>query len=49
MAGFVFSWRRSLDPFIESLIYDDEKRLLGLKITSSNATICLLLSTISER
>ena len=37
-----FLWRRSLDPFIEPLIYDDEKILLGLTITSSNATILLL-------
>ena len=40
--GLCFLWRRSLDPFIEPLIYVDEKRLLGLKITSSNATILLL-------
>ena len=40
--GLCFLWRRSLDPFIELLIYDDDKRLLGLKITSSNATILLL-------
>ena len=30
--GLCFLWRRSLDPFIEPLIYVDEKRLLGLKI-----------------
>ena len=40
--GLCFLWRRSLDLFIEPLIYVDEKRLLGLKITSSNATILLL-------
>ena len=40
--GLCFLWRRSLDPFIEPLIYVDEKRLLGLKITSSNTTILLL-------
>ena len=40
--GLCFLWRRSLDPFIEPLIYVDEKRLLGLKITSSNSTIRLL-------
>ena len=40
--GLCFLWRRSLDPFIEPLIYADEKRLLGIKITSSNATILLL-------
>ena len=40
--GICFLWRRSLDPFIEPLIYVDEKRLLGLKITSSNDTILLL-------
>ena len=40
--GLCFLWMRSLDPFIEPLIYVDEKRLLGLKITSSNATILLL-------
>ena len=28
--------------FIEPIIYDDETRLLGLKITTSNATIILL-------
>ena len=42
LSGLCFLWRRSLDPFIEPLIYFDEKRLLGLKITSSNATILLL-------
>ena len=42
MVVFVFLWRRSLDPFIEILVYDDEKRLLGLKITTSNATILVL-------
>ena len=42
MVDSAFLWRRSLDPFIEPLIYVDEKRLLGLKITSSNATILLL-------
>ena len=40
--GLCFLWTRSLDPFIQLLIYVDEKRLLGLKITSSNATILLL-------
>ena len=40
--GLCLLWRRSLDSFIEPLIYVDEKRLLGLKITSSNATILLL-------
>ena len=38
----MFLWRRSLDPFIDILVYDDEKRLLGLKITTSNATILVL-------
>ena len=32
-----------------SLIYADEKRLLGLKITSSNATILLLNVYLSIR
>ena len=40
--GLCFLWRRLLDPFIEPLIYVDEKKLLGLKITSSDATILLL-------
>ena len=40
--GLCFLWRRSLDPFIEPLIYVDKKRLLGLKNTSSNATILFL-------
>ena len=40
--GLCFLWRRSLDTFIEPIIYDDETRLLGLKITTSNATILLL-------
>ena len=40
--GLCFLWRRSLDPFIEILVYDDEKRLLGLKITTFNATILVL-------
>ena len=40
--GLCFVWRRSLDTFIEHIIYDDETRLLGLKITTSNATILLL-------
>ena len=35
-------WRRTLDTFIEPIIYDDETRLLGLKITTYNATILLL-------
>jgi len=38
----LFLWRRSFDPFAERLIYDDEKRLLGLKITTSNVTISIL-------
>ena len=37
-----FLWRSSLYPFIEQLIHDDEKRLLGLKNTSSYTTILLL-------
>ena len=40
--GLCFLWRRSLDPSIEIWVYDDEKRLLGLKITTSNATILVL-------
>ena len=40
--GLCFLWRRSLNPFIELLIYFDEKRFLGLKIASSSATILLL-------
>ena len=40
--GLCFLWRRTLDTFIEPIIYDDETRLLGLKITTSNATILLL-------
>ena len=40
--GLCFLWRRTLDPFIEILVYDDEKRLFGLKITTSNATILVL-------
>ena len=44
MVDSAFLWRRSLEPFIEPLIYVDDVmlRLLGLKITSSNATILLL-------
>ena len=44
--GLCFLWRRSLDPFIESLIYVDEKRLLGLKITSSNIRLMTMLMNI---
>ena len=40
--GGLFLWRRSHDPYIEPLIYVDEKRLLGLKITSFNAAILFL-------
>ena len=40
--GLYYLWRRSLDPFIELLIYDDEKRLFRLKITTSNATILVV-------
>ena len=40
--GLCFLWRCSLVPFIELLIYVDEKRPLGLKIASSNATILIL-------
>ena len=40
--GLCFLWQRSLDPSIEILVYKDEKRLLGLKITTSNATILVL-------
>ena len=33
---------KAFEPFVEPLIYDDDKRLLGLTITNYNATILLL-------
>ena len=42
MASFAVYGGVHSTPFSEPLIYDDEKRLLGLKNTSSNANIFLL-------
>ena len=42
MVDFVFYGDSTLDPFIERLTYDDDKRLLGLKITITFATSLVL-------